>query len=176
MLNISIVWWFNWFNWGVLPLALGVDSLAGKWLQAQLAARLVDKEYVCLCTLAWVGKYMLCICIYIYNYIIFTDRNHIYICMYVCVCIYIYIHVFLHSFCHQICSSKPWFSSEACPEANSAWEMVTDGIAYGCDLKHWDVGLACPRWDCLDAELPSSSLPSATCWLTNTATNTTKIA
>lgn len=34
---------------GVLPLALGVDSLAGKWLQAQLAARLVDKEYVCLC-------------------------------------------------------------------------------------------------------------------------------
>ena len=55
---------------------------------------------------------------YIYNYIIFTDRNHIYIYMYVCVCIY--IHVFLHSFCHQICSSKPWFSSEACPEANSA--------------------------------------------------------
>ena len=86
-----------------------------------------------------------------------------YVCMYVCICIY--IHVLLHSFCHQICSSKPWFSSEACPEANSAWEMVTDGIAYGCDLKHWDVGLACPRWDCLDAELPSSSLPSATCWL-----------
>eukprot|EP00434_Breviolum_minutum_P019408 symbB.v1.2.017114.t1/scaffold1276.1/size127259/5 len=33
---------------GVLPLAAG-ESMAGKWIQAQLAARLVDKEYLCLC-------------------------------------------------------------------------------------------------------------------------------
>ena len=48
---------------GVLPLALGVDSLAGKWLQAQLAGRLVDKEYICLCALDlldfWLEKTML---------------------------------------------------------------------------------------------------------------------
>lgn len=36
---------------GALPLGIGADSLAGKWIQAQLAARLVDKEYVLLCVL-----------------------------------------------------------------------------------------------------------------------------
>eukprot|EP00438_Fugacium_kawagutii_P000962 Skav224473 [mRNA] locus=scaffold1302:523371:525180:- [translate_table: standard] len=37
---------------GALPLGIGAESLAGKWIQAQLAARLVDKEYVLLCVLA----------------------------------------------------------------------------------------------------------------------------
>ncbi|CAE7469505.1 unnamed protein product [Symbiodinium natans] len=35
---------------GVLPLPLGSEgSLPAQWLQAQFAARLVDKEYLCLC-------------------------------------------------------------------------------------------------------------------------------
>ncbi|CAE7861073.1 rluC [Symbiodinium sp. KB8] len=35
---------------GVLPVALGnVESLSTRWLQAQLAGRLVQKEYLCLC-------------------------------------------------------------------------------------------------------------------------------
>ncbi|CAE7834762.1 unnamed protein product [Symbiodinium sp. CCMP2592] len=35
---------------GVLPVALGnVESLSARWLQAQLAGRLVQKEYLCLC-------------------------------------------------------------------------------------------------------------------------------
>ena len=40
---------------GVLPLAAG-ESMAGKWIQAQLAARLVDKEYLCLCAQLKIGK------------------------------------------------------------------------------------------------------------------------
>ncbi|CAK9042171.1 unnamed protein product [Durusdinium trenchii] len=34
---------------GVLPLAFGTESSMEKWLVAQLAARLVEKEYLCLC-------------------------------------------------------------------------------------------------------------------------------
>ncbi|CAE7722664.1 rluC, partial [Symbiodinium sp. KB8] len=35
---------------GVLPLPLGIEgSLPAQWLQAQFAARLVQKEYLCLC-------------------------------------------------------------------------------------------------------------------------------
>jgi len=43
--------------------------------------------------------------VYIYNYIIFTDRNHIciyicmYVCMYVCVCINIYIYIYIYYTC-----------------------------------------------------------------------------
>lgn len=40
--------WKTPYRTGVLPLAAG-ESMAGKWIQAQLAARLVDKEYLCLC-------------------------------------------------------------------------------------------------------------------------------
>lgn len=36
---------------GVLPLAFGTESSMEKWLVAQLAARLVEKEYLCLCLL-----------------------------------------------------------------------------------------------------------------------------
>ena len=61
---------------------------------------------------------------YIYIIILYLQIGTIYIYIYIYICmyvyVYIYIYVFLHSFCHQICSSKPWFSSEACPEANSA--------------------------------------------------------
>ena len=48
--------------------------------------------------------------VYIYNYIIFTDRNHIcvyiYVCMYVCMYVYVYIYtccciVFAIKFVHQ---------------------------------------------------------------------------
>ncbi|CAE8628127.1 unnamed protein product, partial [Polarella glacialis] len=54
--NIQIVSRLDLPTSGVLPLAFGAEgSVAHHWLQAQFAARLVSKEYLCLCEGSFLG-------------------------------------------------------------------------------------------------------------------------